>query len=446
METQRKKLTKGIVAAAVAQIGKRELTLSDEQSKGLSLRVRKTSAIWCLRARFGPKQTTWRVGDASVMEDPDTARENVAEAWKLIRRGIDPEEKLRELENDGLTERYHDRARDGWDWKEARDRYLVHVKENLAPATYKDYRIALHSGDLKPLEGKLVRQIGPEDAKRIRNAVHERGVPAQSRHVLSILQACMSWVAEQTGSGIDVSLIAGVKPLPRGKATKRRVHLPSEAELGLLPWRLEAAPISAQSRLAGLLMLLTVQRVETVISARRQDFRELESGLVWAIPAEHIKAKRCHVVPLPPATADVARQALALPAPGDWLFPQVRPRRKGGPCDGHISYHPVAEPLDPLDPHDFRHAFGTYGPTRLGIKPVDLAAIMHHVREQGPRMTVLVYGRPDELEIQIHPLRNPNDARWVTMRKWEDWILGLAISHCPAPGARMRTLDLRRSA
>jgi integrase len=433
------------VAEARKALGQEEREIGEKITRGFCLRVRKSSLTWCLRARLGQRQSTWRIGDGMVL-DVGTARDRARDAAKLIQRGIDPRDWLRDQENGGPVERHFDPARDGWTWEEAREKYLAHVKENLAPATHKDYRIALHSKDLEPLKKKLVRHIGPEDAKRIRNTVHARGVQAQSRHVLAILQACMSWVAEQTGSGIDVSLIAGVKPLPQGKGRKRRVYLPTEAELGLLPWRLEAAQISAQSRLAGLLLLLTVQRIETVLTARRQDFREIESGLVWAIPAEHMKGKRCHVVPLPRATADVARQALALPATSHWLFPQVRPKKKGGPCDGHLSYHPVAEPLHPLDPHDIRHAFVTYGGTRLGIGATDLAAIMHHAREQGPRMTTTTYGRPDELEIQLHPLRNPDDARWVTMRKWEDWILSLAVRHCPAPGARLRSLELRRTA
>jgi integrase len=446
-KTVRKKLAVADVRSALSLVGYGEAKFSDTGVKGLALRVRKTGATWVLQGRLGPKQTTWRVADAAEWTDPEDVREVVRDAWKEIRRGINPEESLRTWENGGPKVRHFDREKDGWTWEEARDNYLAALRKrvainDLSQTTYDGYRIALHRQEMALLANKLLKQVTPEDAMAVRDTALARDVPFQAKVLLQTLQMCVAWAAEQRGSGIRVSIIAGVKPpkLPAGRGA--RVHLPTEAELGRLPWELEAANASQQSRLAALMILLTAQRINTVIKARVEQFEELPSGLVWAIPPGNMKGRRVHVVPLPPATADVARQALALASPNGWLFPQVRSKRKDGPCDGHISYHPVADLMHPLDPHDIRHAFSTYGLTRLRLPVSQVAAILHHVHDDGPRVTTKTYGRPEEREIQLWPLRDPADPRWETMRKWEEWVLGLVAKHRTVPGARLRTLLL----
>ena len=138
MATVRVKLTKGLVVTAVSQVGQGERTYSDLQSKGLALRGRTNSAVWCLKGRLGPKQTTWRIADARDMADPDSARAAASEARKLLKRGINPEDRLREVELGGPVERHFDAARDGWSWEKARDEYVAHVLKDKARATYVD--------------------------------------------------------------------------------------------------------------------------------------------------------------------------------------------------------------------------------------------------------------------------------------------------------------------
>ena len=132
----RVKITDGRVAKALADIGKTERTLSDLLAQGLSLRVRAKTAIWCFKGRIGPKQVTRRIGDARVM-NVEKAREAALEAWKLVRRGVDPEDRLRELELDGQVVRHFDPTRDGWTWEQGRQAYLAEVQQTKAPDTYR---------------------------------------------------------------------------------------------------------------------------------------------------------------------------------------------------------------------------------------------------------------------------------------------------------------------
>lgn len=427
-----KRLTKADVKEAIASVGKAERTWSDTQSKGLSLRVRKASATWVLRARLGPRQSTWRVADARQAGDPDIVRQHVAEAWSLIARGIDPGDRLRELEHGGPVERTFDAKKDGWTWEQARDAYLLHVEADKSAATYRDYRVTLRSADLQVLCGLLAKQVTPERAKAIQDSIYSRGKTAQARHTTAVLKTCLAWVADRAGSGLSESPVASVRVMSARLAPPEDGRVPTAAEIGELPWRLEAAPISLQSRLAGLLILFTAQRIATVLSARKEDFEPAEGGRggIWTIPRVRMKAKRGHVIPIPPATWDIVRQAAALSkTPQGWLFPQARPRRAGGAVNGHISYNPVARPLDPLDPHDLRRAFATHGQVRLGMRPSDTKAILDHAEGRGGDVTAARYA-----------LHDGQHFKWRLMQDWEAWVL--AQIRASRPGARLRTLLL----
>ena len=418
---------------SVALSGSRteEYTLSDTQSKGLALRVRKTSAVWCLRGRLGPKQTTWTIADAREMPDPDKARAAAGEAWNLIKRGVNPETRLKELRHGGPVVRHFDPERDGWTWEQARDAYLEHVAKDKAPKTHQDYRTFLKGRDLLPLEGLLVKQMTDQHAKGIQDDIYGRGKASQARHTLHVLKACLNWVAQRAGSGISLSPFATVRPIAASLVPSEPGYLPTEQELGKLPWRLEAANIQARSRIAGLLIWLTAQRIETVLSSRKEHFEPVgKTEGIWTIPPAHIKSKRGHAVPLGPAAWDLVKQAMALTdGPSGWLFPQVRPRRIGGAADGHLSYHPVAGPMSPLDPHDLRRGFATYGQVHLGMKPSDTKAILDHAEGNSGDVTAMRYALHDGAHF-----------KWALMRGWENYLIGLARQHSESPGARMRTL------
>ena len=430
---ERTKITKAVVQTALGDIGRSEYVVSDTQSKGLSLRVRRTGAAWCLRARMGERQTTWTVADAREMPDPEDARAAVAEAWKLIRRDMDPKERLAEIRNGGLRKPIPEKA--GWTWEKARDAYLKVVQHDLAEATHRDYRSTLNGRDLAPLHGRMLSDITEDDVKAIQRAVYDRGfLRAMARHVTVILKACLAWAAEDPASGIRVSPGRLVTPMKPGKAVPG--HLPSDEEMTDLPFQLEREAISPNSRLAALLIWLTAQRVNTVISARKEHFVASDDGFerLWDIPAAFIKSGRRHRLPLGPAAWDLVKQAMDLSGPGEgWLFPQVRARRKGGRDDGHISYRPVAGRMHPLDPHDIRRAFGTTGRKRLGMALSDVKVVLDHAEGVGGDVTARHYALDEQLALKQQLLQT-----------WEDHLLGLVAARVANGGPRPRTLLLPR--
>ncbi|MFC3125125.1 tyrosine-type recombinase/integrase [Pseudoroseomonas globiformis] len=412
------------VQAARELLGVEEKEIGERITPGFCLRVRKISMSWCLRSRLGPKQGTWRIGDA-LSVDVETARDRAREALRLIARGIDPKEWLEAEENGGAKERSFTAA-DGWTWEAAVEAYLEEFSTTVAPATYRSYGHVLRSGHFDFLKGKVLRQITPADGKRLQDEIFKRGRPQMARKSLQALKALLKWAADRHGSGIEFSPVAGVNVR---KLTRYQMgelgRVPTEKELGQLPRRLEAADICPQARLAGLLILLTVQRINTVITAEKQHFQATDNGGLWSIPWERMKAKRPHVVPLPPAAWAVVQHAMALWPDSNWLFPQVRAKRKGGACTGHISYHPVAGPMDPLDPHDLRRAFATHGQGVLGISEAHTKAILDHAE-----------GRSGDVTMERYALHDGRHFKWGVMQKWQDWIQGLIAKHSDLPPVR----------
>ena len=418
------------VARARLALGREELEFGEKITRGFCLRVRKQSMSWSLRVRLGPKYGTWRIGDALVM-DVGTARENAREALQMISRGIDPGDYLESKANGGPKERTFTDA-DGWTWEAAVDAYLEESARSHAPATTAFYRNVLRSRHFDFLKDRLLRQITPADGKRVQDEIYGQGHPHMARKTLQAMQTFLKWAANRHGSGIEFSPVAGVSPRKLSRYEQSPPgHVPTPLELGQLPWRLEAAHIAPQARLADLLLLLTVQRIHTVISAEKEHFKATRDGGLWNIPWMNMKAKRPHVVPLPPAAWNVVQQAMALWPDSKWLFPQVRARRAGDPCDGHISYHPVADPLHPLDPHDLRRAFATHGEQLLGISEAHTKAILHHAE-----------GRSGDVTRERYALHDGTHFKWDVMNRWVRWIQGLAAEQGPISGAKVGTLLL----
>lgn len=427
-ERERKEITKADVNAALAWVGKREIEIADTRVPGLSIRVRRESAVWSLRGRLGPKQTTWRIADVASMTAPSKARERATEARSLLARGVDPADWLREQEHGGAVERTFDPEKDGWTWEEAREKFLAFIKKHRAEATHRDYKYTLHGADLKSWDGKLVRSIGKNDVKKLQDAIAARGKTVQATHTLRIVKVMFGWVAERGGSGIDESPAATVKPLESGKAESGRV--PTPAEIGALPWLLDAAALAPAARIAAILTLLTAQRRETIASARRCDFGAVAAddplgGGVWTIPPAHVKSKRGHVVPLPPLTWAIVQAALALgPARSEWLFPQLRLRRAGDEGGGHMSSKAINDALhdagSPIRPHDCRRAFATHGEAELGFLRSDMRAILDHAE-----------GRSGDVTATHYALHDGRHFKWRVMSAWESWVLERMADRAP---------------
>ena len=116
-------------------------------------------------------------------------------------------------------------------------------------------------------------------------------------------------------------------------------------------------------------------------------------GDAWTIPAERMKAKTEHRVPLSPQALAVLEKARAIPrtaAAGDLVFPSIQGRQ--------LSDNTISKLLRDLGieavPHGFRSSFGDWDAEQTDFpREVLEAALAHAIRNQAEA----AYARSDLL-------------------------------------------------
>jgi integrase len=250
--------------------------------------------------------------------------------------------------------------------------------------------------------------------------------------VLRTLKSCLSWLSQNSESGIEDNVAATVKPIDPGKLVKAEVTIrnkdkvPAPEQVGRLPWTLSAHTGTPFARLAAALTLLTVQRIETVLSAEKSEFEPRLEGGLWDIPPAHTKSKREHLIPLSSAAWHVVQSAIALsPSDSPLLFPMTRERRKGSGMDGHLSPKAVRDAMDGMGRHALRLAFGTHG-VALGFTLAEIKGILDHAEGAGSDVTRLHY-----------ELSDGQHWKWRVVRTWQAWVLRQVARQAPAGQERI---------
>lgn len=431
---------------ALRMVGKEVGEIGDTVVRGLSIRIRKTAATWCLRGRLGDRQSIWTIGPVGTASTPGAvslteARRRAMEAKNKLRNGEDPAGWLQEQQTGGPIVRTFDPTKDGLTWEEGRQNFLAHIKENRRPETYRDYRTTLLSRDFEPFRGRLIKSLNDDDARRLRDSILDRGKPTQSKHSLTILKSMLSWLSDRADTGVKTNVAAGVKsPKERstGKGSGRKGRVPTLEALGRVAWNLAASSAPA-ARLAGAMILFTGQRALTVRKARVEDFRLAEDGEpAWIISHRKIdpqatntppgEADRPHVIPTPPILVHIIEQAIAL-LPEDarregWLFPQTRLRRQGEGGGGYISHNFILDAFRAAGgtdaTHDMRRAVATHGESLLGWKLAEIKLILDHSQGLGGDVTAAHYAMHDRSRL-TRPL----------MEEWCEFVLEQTVVQDP---------------
>lgn len=105
----------------------------------------------------------------------------------------------------------------GWTWDQLVDAYLADVKSRRAFDTWASYKTALTLEDLKPLRGKLLSLIEPDDIRKVRDSILRRGKERMARSCMQQIKAAMAWAVEQPDSGLKRSPATEVKIMMPGR-------------------------------------------------------------------------------------------------------------------------------------------------------------------------------------------------------------------------------------
>lgn len=409
--------------------GIKRYEIRDTKATGLVINVQPSGAQW--QYRFQKNRTSFRLilGGVDLLSIQE-ARELAAEAQQFWKSGIGiPDEKW--LQRRLVQRQKVDRPVEGhqdsrhalrWTFATARRKYLEKIATNRSKGTYNDYRQKLNSVDLQVLEQRPVASISRIEMAKLIAGVHASGRESTAESLVRIVGAFWTWLGEDTqteSSGVVPGAMKGLKAPDRTRrASKRIVEDPTLEDLGRIVAIARSGAIDPSIGCAIELVVWSCQRRRAVAAAAELDFRPIGDGAegLWYVFADDRKRSdgEAHVIPLPaPAWSCVQRAIKAKQGQkSPYLFPQFRPRRKGGEVD-HIHESTITHTMGFMpgvtsSPHHIRSVFGTYGEAVLGFLRQETKVILDH-SEGGQRSDVT--GRH-------YALHDGSHAKWPIMRRW----------------------------
>lgn len=320
-------------------------------SGGLYVLIQPNGAkLWRYKFRVAGKEGLQALGafpEVCLAE----ARALHAESRKLVAQGLNPVHAQRDKKIAQEQEQLERVNRAFYsvvtDWSAA-------TAAGLRPSTVKQRQREIDNDLLPKLKSRDISSITRLEITALLKIVEHRA-PEVARNLRNHLWGIFEYA-------IDTGLIES-NPVPPVRVMKKRNQKNhpalNHAQIGKFLRSLDSAKINEETRIATLLVLLTACRKAEIIEGR---WAEIDlDGAQWEIPAERMKAKRAHWIPLSSQAVSLLRRLRALvPVNREHLFPNrmdaLRPM-------ANRSLNAVMERLGfsgEGTPHGMRSAFSTH--------------------------------------------------------------------------------------
>lgn len=270
------------------------------------------SRLWRLAYRFAGKQKLLALGAYPEVSLRD-ARKAKEEARALLAKGFDPALERKVAKAKAKVAAGHTFEAVANDWFEARRAGWV--------ATYADrLRARLDADLIASLGSHPIAEIEPVQLLEAVRQVEARDAPEMARRVLQMASAIFRFgVATGRCPRDPAGDLRGALKSPT--SPKRRSAL-KPAELPEFMQRLSAYDGLPQTKLALELLIHTFVRTSEVRFARWSEFEGLDGERpLWRIPAERMKMRRDHLVPLSPQVVRILAEVKELGGSSELLFP-----------------------------------------------------------------------------------------------------------------------------
>lgn len=320
-------------------------TLNDGQ--GLSLLINPDgSKGWRFRFRFAGKARLMSFGSYDIVSLAE-AREKREVARRQVANGIDPvqERKAQKLAQKLSTENSFEAVSREWHAAKA-DRWTVAYREEI---------IKTFEQDVFPFIGKRpIAEIKPLELLEVLKRIEKRGALEKTRKV-----------RQRCGEVFRYAIITGRAEYNRAPdlaialAVPKQKHHPylSEEELPHFVRDLETYTGSIITKNATKIVMLTGVRTQEMRFATWEEIN-LEKG-IWEIPAERMKMRRPHIVPLSTQVIEIFQQLKPITEHYPYIFIGRNNRTKP------ISKESVSQVIELLGykgratGHGFRHTMST---------------------------------------------------------------------------------------
>lgn len=354
------------------------LEVSDTRCPGLAFRVTPTGArSWCFRFRDPRNGRTSR---ATIGRYPDislaAARDRAGDLRRQVAHGGNPVEEKRRARSESTIKTFAHLA----------DRYLNEYARRVKRSASADERnLRLHI--LPQWSTRQFAEIGRGDVIALLEGLIADGKPTLANRVQALISSIFTFA-------IDAALVDSnpCARLRRRGVETRGERVLSEDEIRTFWAGIVQSPVSRRLGLALRLQLLLGVRPVEVAGMRRDELEHFDdpTRAGWMIPAERMKAKRAHYVPLSPMARAIIAEALDLvPSDQPFVFASqkalgaIRPnalpiamqrfgRHLPATVEGAVSWQ-----ASPPSPHDLRRTVATRL-AALGIPGEDVAAVLAH--------------------------------------------------------------------
>lgn len=246
------------------------------------------------------------------------ARSRQLEARKVLATGMDPMAQRK-------AEKTAEQTANENSFSSVAAQWLEHWQDGKSPRHVDSTRRRLASNILPSLGPLQTAEIEAPDVVTMVRAIEARGARDIAKRAL-----------ETTGQIFRYAIAHGyakrnpateVRPRDILKASQKVNYARIDAkELPNLLRQIEVYPGTHVTRLAIKLMALTFVRTGELIGARWEEFN-IEAAR-WDIPAERMKMRTPHIVPLSRQSLEVLEALRGLTGTSEWLFPGERNAKK----------------------------------------------------------------------------------------------------------------------
>jgi len=298
----------------------RTLTKPGKHFDGAGLYVEVTAAgrrYWRLKYRFAGKEKRLALGiypETSLSQ----ARDLAAQARQALKNGEDPGALRKAAKMKARHESANTLRAVALDW-------MAHQKARWDEGTAGRILRSLELHAFPKLGNRPLETITPAELRRAAQAVEAAGAGDMAGRVLQRLKAIFRWAAThgRLASNPMVDLVPAEVLKPRN--VTNRAALP-ERDLPEFLRKLDAYQGDPSTIGAMRLLLLTATRPGEVRFARWAEF-DLDEAL-WIIPAERMKMRAEHRIPLSRQALEVLRAMQPLSAGRELVFPSPQAPRK----------------------------------------------------------------------------------------------------------------------
>jgi len=268
------------------------------------------SKYWRLRYKRGSKEKVLALGAYPSVTLAE-ARKQAQEAHDLLVKGIDPAEQKAALKIKTNVATFEGVARD----------WLARKKGKLAPTYFDKIEKTIRANLFPRLGEKPIREVTAGMVLECLRAMEARNAIELARRCKAYAAAIFDYAAALELVPVGYNPAKGLtRDVLESRAVKHFPHL-VEAELGEFLRALVEYPGKPLTRLAVKLLLLTFVRPGELRAAKWEEFTLDGDMPVWRIPAERMKMRHPHSVPLSRQVVEALKELQIFSGHSAYLFP-----------------------------------------------------------------------------------------------------------------------------